>query len=79
VATRESPSTASAGARIERIVAEARTNKAQLYAYFGSKEGLFDAIFAGSLERIVTSSRSTPPTSRTGPCGSTTVNLAGPT
>jgi AcrR family transcriptional regulator len=31
----------------------ARTNKAQLYAYFGSKEGLFDAIFFASLERIV--------------------------
>jgi AcrR family transcriptional regulator len=42
-----------AGARVERIVAGARTNKAQLYAYFGSKEGLFDAIFFGSLERIV--------------------------
>ncbi|MEV4125700.1 TetR/AcrR family transcriptional regulator [Nocardia sp. NPDC049707] len=33
-------------------MAEARTNKAQLYAYFGNKEGLFDAIFFGSLERI---------------------------
>ncbi|MFI1390573.1 TetR family transcriptional regulator [Streptomyces griseoaurantiacus] len=41
-----------AGARIERIVATARTNKAQLYAYFGDKERLFDAIFLGSLERI---------------------------
>lgn len=42
-----------AGARVERIVATARTNKAQLYSYFGSKDGLFDAIFAASLERIV--------------------------
>lgn len=42
-----------AGARVERIVARARTNKAQLYGYFGSKDGLFDAIFAASLERIV--------------------------
>lgn len=41
-----------AGARIDRIVASARTNKAQLYAYFGDKERLFDAIFLGSLERI---------------------------
>lgn len=41
-----------AGARIERIVAAARTNKAQLYAYFGSKDQLFDAIFFASLERI---------------------------
>jgi len=41
-----------AGARIERIVTTAQTNKAQLYAYFGDKEALFDAIFMGSLERI---------------------------
>lgn len=41
-----------AGARIGRIVAAARTNKAQLYAYFGSKDQLFDAIFFASLERI---------------------------
>lgn len=43
-----------AGARVERIVEAARTNKAQLYGYFGSKDGLFDAIFFGSLERIMT-------------------------
>ncbi|MFI9638538.1 TetR/AcrR family transcriptional regulator [Micromonospora sp. NPDC051925] len=30
----------------------ARTNKAQLYAYFGDKDRLFDAIFLSSLERI---------------------------
>ncbi|MDT0321129.1 TetR family transcriptional regulator [Streptomyces millisiae] len=53
VATREFAEHGIAGARVERIVAAARTNKAQLYAYFGSKEGLFDAIFFGSLERIV--------------------------
>jgi AcrR family transcriptional regulator len=35
-----------AGARIERIIAQAHTNKAQLYGYFGSKEGLFDAVIA---------------------------------
>ncbi|WP_280418305.1 TetR family transcriptional regulator [Nocardia carnea] len=52
-ATREFAAHGIAGARIERIVAEARTNKAQLYGYFGNKEGLFDAIFTGSLERIV--------------------------
>jgi AcrR family transcriptional regulator len=53
VATREFAEHGIAGARIERIVAAARTNKAQLYAYFGSKDGLFDAIFFGSLDRIV--------------------------
>ncbi|WP_046503972.1 TetR family transcriptional regulator [Streptomyces odonnellii] len=53
VATQEFAEHGIAGARIERIVVAARTNKAQLYAYFGNKEGLFDAIFFGSLERIV--------------------------
>jgi AcrR family transcriptional regulator len=53
VATREFAEHGIAGARVERIVAAARTNKAQLYGYFGSKDGLFDAIFSGSLERIV--------------------------
>src|SRR3569833_1569342 len=38
-----------AGARVDRIIAAARTNKAQLYAYFGSKEGLFDAVVADLL------------------------------
>ncbi|NAZ85364.1 TetR family transcriptional regulator, partial [Kineococcus indalonis] len=42
-----------AGARVERIVAAARTNKAQLYGYFGSKEALFDVIFEDSLQRIL--------------------------
>ncbi|RKT54006.1 TetR family transcriptional regulator [Saccharothrix australiensis] len=54
VATREFAQYGIAGARIERIVVAARTNKAQLYGYFGSKEGLFDAVFLGSLERIMT-------------------------
>ncbi|PRX63711.1 TetR family transcriptional regulator [Nonomuraea fuscirosea] len=53
VATQEFARYGIAGARIERIVAAARTNKAQLYAYFGNKEGLFNAIFFASLERIV--------------------------
>jgi AcrR family transcriptional regulator len=53
VATQEFAEHGIAGARVERIVREARTNKAQLYAYFGSKEGLFDAILFGSLERIM--------------------------
>src|SRR6202000_170537 len=41
-----------AGARIDRIIAAAHTNKAQLYGYFGSKDGLFDAVIAGSVDRI---------------------------
>ncbi|GAA2682167.1 MULTISPECIES: TetR/AcrR family transcriptional regulator [Actinosynnema] len=42
-----------AGARVERVVAAARTNKAQLYAYFGSKDGLFDAVLGSLMDRIV--------------------------
>lgn len=52
VATEEFAEHGIAGARVDRIVSAARTNKAQLYGYFGSKDGLFDAIFFGSLERI---------------------------
>ncbi|MEU6486326.1 TetR family transcriptional regulator [Streptomyces sp. NPDC046887] len=43
-----------AGARVERIIQTARTNKAQLYGYFGSKDGLFDAVVTDSLDRITT-------------------------
>jgi AcrR family transcriptional regulator len=41
-----------AGTRIERVTQAARTNKAQLYAYFGSKDGLFDAVMADLVDRI---------------------------
>jgi AcrR family transcriptional regulator len=34
-----------AGGRVDRIAAAARTNKAQLYHYFGNKETLFDVVF----------------------------------
>jgi AcrR family transcriptional regulator len=34
-----------AGSRVDRIAAAARSNKAQIYHYFGSKDGLFDAVF----------------------------------
>jgi AcrR family transcriptional regulator len=39
-----------AGARMERITAAAHTNKAQLYSYFGSKDGLFDSVIADSVD-----------------------------
>lgn len=38
-----------AGARVERIAAEASANKQAIYAYFGSKDGLFDAMLAARL------------------------------
>ncbi|MFK4548270.1 AcrR family transcriptional regulator [Streptomyces tendae] len=51
-ATQEFAKHGIAGARIERIVSAAHSNKAQLYSYFGNKERLFDTIFFASLERI---------------------------
>jgi AcrR family transcriptional regulator len=35
-----------AAGRVERIGAAASSNKAQVFHYFGSKEGLFDALYA---------------------------------
>ncbi|MCD5354814.1 TetR family transcriptional regulator [Kineosporia mesophila] len=43
-----------AGARVDRITAAARTNKAQVYGYFGNKDGLFDAVLTDVLERTAT-------------------------
>ncbi|WBB69063.1 TetR family transcriptional regulator [Micromonospora sp. WMMD812] len=34
-----------AGARVDRIAAAAKSNKAQIYQYFGNKDALFDAAF----------------------------------
>lgn len=42
-----------AGARVDRISANAHANKAQLYAFFGSKDGLFDAVFGEHADLIV--------------------------
>ncbi len=42
-----------AGARVDRIAADAKVNKAQMYAYYGSKDGLFDAVFAEHVDAIV--------------------------
>ena len=44
-----------AGARVDRIAASAGVNKAQMYGWFGSKDGLFDAVFDAQLHRIVDS------------------------
>ena len=51
-ATEEFAARGIAGARIDRIITAARTNKAQLYGYFGSKDDLFDAVVADSVDRI---------------------------
>ncbi|MHC1559409.1 TetR family transcriptional regulator [Actinomycetospora sp. C-140] len=42
-----------AGARVDRIADAAEANKAQIYAWFTSKDGLFDAVFAEHLSLIV--------------------------
>ena len=42
-----------AGARVDRIATAASVNKAQMYGWFGSKDGLFDAVFARHLRGIV--------------------------
>ena len=42
-----------AGARVDRIAADAASNKAQIYHYFGSKEQLFDAVFAALVDEVV--------------------------
>src|ERR1700743_680500 len=38
-----------AGARVDRIAAAAVANKQAIYAYFGSKDGLFDAVLSQRL------------------------------
>lgn len=41
------------GARVDRIAAAADVNKARLYAYFGDKLGLFDAVFRMHADAVV--------------------------
>ncbi len=43
-----------AGARVDRIAAAAGCNKAMIYAYFTSKDRLFDAVFDAAVVRNVT-------------------------
>jgi AcrR family transcriptional regulator len=42
-----------AGARVDRIASAANTNKAQIYHYFGDKDGLFDAVLESFTEQAV--------------------------
>jgi AcrR family transcriptional regulator len=42
-----------AGARVDRIAANAQSNKAQIYHYFGSKDRLFDAVWEQLVKQIV--------------------------
>lgn len=52
-ATEEFAAHGLAGARVDRIATAAGVNKQQMYAWHGSKDGLFDAVFAAQLDRIV--------------------------
>lgn len=42
-----------AGARVDRIAAEAASNKAQIYHYFSNKDQLFDVVFASVVDEVV--------------------------
>ncbi|GAA3635817.1 TetR family transcriptional regulator [Lentzea roselyniae] len=42
-----------AGARVDRIAAKAGCNKAMIYAYFGSKEDLFDEVLRIQIARVI--------------------------
>lgn len=42
-----------AGARVDRIAAAAKANKNMIYIYFGSKEQLFDAVFADAIRTLL--------------------------
>lgn len=53
-ATEEFAERGIAGARVDRIATVAGCNKAMLYAYFGNKDGLFDAVFTAYVERYLT-------------------------
>ncbi|WP_229693197.1 TetR family transcriptional regulator [Lentzea pudingi] len=49
-----------AGARVDRIAAKAGCNKAMIYAYFDSKEGLFGELLKIQIDRVVQSVPITP-------------------
>src|ERR1700751_4697381 len=52
-AREEVPARGIAGARVDRIAAAANANKAQIYHYFGDKDGLFDAVLESFTEEAV--------------------------
>lgn len=52
-ATEEFAAHGIAGARVDRIAANSGANKARIYAYYGSKEDLFDAVLNDNVTSIV--------------------------
>ncbi|TFV31258.1 TetR/AcrR family transcriptional regulator [Streptomyces sp. T1317-0309] len=49
-----------AGARVDRIAAAASANKQAIYAYFGSKDNLFDAVLSDRLSVLADTAPYTP-------------------
>lgn len=52
-ATEEFATHGIAGARVDRVAASAGCNKNMIYIYFGSKDLLFEAVFAASIAELV--------------------------
>lgn len=52
-ATREFSDKGLSGARVDGIAAAAGVNKERIYQYFGKKDGLFDAVLAAELGRVI--------------------------
>jgi AcrR family transcriptional regulator len=48
-ATKEFATYGIAGARMDRVAAAAASSKERIYAYFGNKDELFDAVFSNSI------------------------------
>ena len=52
-ATEEFATHGIAGARVDRIAAAAKANKALIYSYFGNKDQLFDAVMEAQVARVL--------------------------
>lgn len=52
-ATEEFAAHGISGARIDRIEAAAKANRALIYSYFGNKDGLFDAVMDAAVARVL--------------------------
>ena len=77
-ATEEFAALGIAGARVNRIAEVAGCNKAMLYAYFGNKDELFDAVFTASWTPTWRRSGSTRTISRRTPVVSSTTSRSIP-
>ncbi|WAP53386.1 TetR/AcrR family transcriptional regulator [Arthrobacter sp. ATA002] len=67
-----------AGGRVERIAGQAQSNVRMIYAYYGSKSGLFDATVAEALRRMAENVPRDPGTLPAGPGTSLIIISASP-